>query len=392
LPRNNKRDWTTIGAVVFLAGALLAGVLRLVALRFEAGDVYPAYSSLRSDPLGTKVYFEALGDLGELSVLRNYGPLGRLEDGGPAAVFFVGLHPGALEEVSGEDTRSLEAVARTGGRLVLLLLPRAGHEGSASNPREPEEDASEVSPLQDLWGLTLKACAANGAAHGSAGRAVPSPGGYGHLPPLPWHGTACFADMAPSWQAVYEVDGMPVVIERTFGRGSVVLATDSYLLSNEAMLRERHPDFLAWLVGQNRWVVFDETHLGITETPGMAALGRAYRLHGFLASLLALALLFVWKNSTSLVPCTDGGPDAEKEGTPPMGRDSMSGIVSLVRRNIAAEGLPRVCLEEWERAFPPKGKEPSEKLEQALSLVQEARDPVETYRRMSRILQERRRI
>ena len=32
------------------------GVLRLFRLRFETGDVYPPYSSLRSDPLGAKAF------------------------------------------------------------------------------------------------------------------------------------------------------------------------------------------------------------------------------------------------------------------------------------------------------------------------------------------------
>lgn len=390
MPGDNKRDWTAIAAVVFLTGVFLAGVLRLVALRFEAGDVYPAYSSLRSDPLGTKAYFEALGDIGGLSVLRNYGPPGKLQDGGPAAVFLVGLRPGNLQGMSREDARALEAVAVTGGRLVMLLIPEAGHETAASARRRPEKEASEGCRLQDLWGFALKVGAANEASPGSAGRAAAPRGRYGFLASLPWHGTAYFADMASSWETVYELDGRAVVIEREFGRGSVVLGTDSYFVSNEAMLRERRPGVLAWLVGRNRRVVFDETHLGITETPGMAALGRAYRLHGLLAGLLALALLFVWKNAASLVPYK-GESGADEGGAPATGRDSMSGIVSLVRRNIAAGGLPRVCLEEWERAFPSKGKEPSGKLRQARTVAQEARDPVEAYRRMSRILRERRR-
>jgi hypothetical protein len=390
LQSNNKRDWTAKAAVVLLMGIFLVGVLRLVALRFEAGDVYPAYSSLRSDPLGTKAYFEALGDIGGLSVLRNYGPAGKLQDGGPAAVFLVGLRPGNLQKMSRENARALEAVAATGGRLVMLLIPEAGHKKIASARRGPEEDDSEGSSLKGQWGVALKVGEANGLARGSAKRAAAPCGNYGFLASLPWHGTAYFTDMASSWKTVYELDGRPVVIEREFGQGSIVLGTDSYFISNEAMLKERRPDVLAWLVGRNMRVVFDETHLGITETPGMAALGRAYRLHGLLAGLLTLALLFVWKNSTSLVPCKEGS-DADEGGTPVTGRDSMSGIVSLVRRNIAAGGLPRVCLEEWERAFPSKVKEPSEKLRQARSVVQEARDPVEAYRRIRRILLERRR-
>ena len=40
----------------------------LFQLRFEQGDIYPAYSSLRADPLGTKVFYESLETLPGLSV------------------------------------------------------------------------------------------------------------------------------------------------------------------------------------------------------------------------------------------------------------------------------------------------------------------------------------
>ena len=35
------------------------GITKLFLLRFEAGDVYPPYSSLRADPLGTMVLYKA---------------------------------------------------------------------------------------------------------------------------------------------------------------------------------------------------------------------------------------------------------------------------------------------------------------------------------------------
>jgi hypothetical protein len=41
-----------------------------------------------------------------------------------------------------------------------------------------------------------------------------------------------------------------------------VLMTDCYCLSNEAMVSDRHPDLLAWLVGTAKTVQFDEAHLG----------------------------------------------------------------------------------------------------------------------------------
>jgi len=95
-----------------------------------------------------------------------------------------------------------------------------------------------------------------------------------------------------------------------------VLAADSYFTSNEALLHERHPKLLAWLVGAGTRAVFDETHLGVAENPGMAALARKYRLHGVAAVLLLLAVLHVWGSAASLLPPPPGPGGA---GPPPRG-------------------------------------------------------------------------
>ena len=42
------------------AAAFAFGIFRLFEFRFEAGDVYPPYSSLRSDPLGAMALYESL--------------------------------------------------------------------------------------------------------------------------------------------------------------------------------------------------------------------------------------------------------------------------------------------------------------------------------------------
>ena len=54
--------------VVFLLVLFIAGLGHLFSLRFEQGDMYPPYSSLRADPMGLKVWFEALQRLTPLAV------------------------------------------------------------------------------------------------------------------------------------------------------------------------------------------------------------------------------------------------------------------------------------------------------------------------------------
>jgi hypothetical protein len=57
-------------------------------------------------------------------------------------------------------------------------------------------------------------------------------------------------DLDSNWRVLYERGGYPVLIERVFGSGSIVLCSDSYFLSNEALRRERIPIYWrGWSVG-----------------------------------------------------------------------------------------------------------------------------------------------
>src|SRR5207249_1742477 len=67
--------WTAFWPVVALS---VYGGARLFQLRFETGDVYAEYSSLRSDPLGARVFYQSLEQVGDMEVSRNIQPLSRL--------------------------------------------------------------------------------------------------------------------------------------------------------------------------------------------------------------------------------------------------------------------------------------------------------------------------
>jgi hypothetical protein len=56
------------------------------------------------------------------------------------------------------------------------------------------------------------------------------------------------------------------------------------------------------MLGGNQRVVFDESHLGEVESGSIAGLARNYHLEGLALALLTLAGLYVWKNSSSLLP------------------------------------------------------------------------------------------
>jgi len=212
---------------------------------------------------------------------------------------------------------------------------------------------------------------------------------------LPIHTALCFTNLTNGWTTVYRRDKKtPVIVERKFGAGSVVLVADSYPFSNEAMFKNRSAPLLAWFLGGGRDAIFDEAHLGVVEQTGMATLMRRYRLHGLIFGLLVLVALFVWKNSQSLVP-----PHAEvesKAGPVVLGRDSVAGFVNLLRRGIKPAEILNVCFAEWKKsgariaAVSPAQRAEVERLVQyQAGLEPHQRKPVANYRVICQILQRR---
>jgi hypothetical protein len=214
--------------------------------------------------------------------------------------------------------------------------------------------------------------------------------------PLPqsmeWHSGIVLTNVDKAWQTIYSRGKTPVVIERKFGRGTVVIATDSYFVSNEAMLKDRHAEFLAWLVGSSKTVVFDEAHLGTVETSGISGLMRKYRLYWFIGGLIVLAGLFIWKNSLSLAPRYA----EEKQEEYIAGKEAASGFVNLLRRNIPVSNLLETCFVEWKKSAANSGKYSRTRVQQAeaifhaeKSLASGSENALATYQHISSALTNR---
>jgi hypothetical protein len=402
LQRNNS-DRAAFTALLVLIVVFVFGVLKLFIMRFEAGDVYPAYSSLRADPLGVKALYEGLDGLRGVSASRNYRFPARHGDWRADTVLFFGVHSSLLDRMDEKSFESLERFVERGGRLVVTLYPEGrgqarGQGGDAEKVKSEVEGSRDFVSLSERWGFVMAAMEMPEGTGSGPLSAVLVSDRHGFPDSLSWHSMLYFQDPDASWDGIYAAYGLPVIIERKLGKGTVVLSADSYFVSNEAMLRERHPGLLAWLVGKGRTVAFDETHLGIQENPGISALGRKYRLHGLFAGVVLLALLFVWKNSSGLVPLHEGGPAAGREGAA-SGRDYASGVVSLLCRNIAEGRILEVCLEEWKKAALRKDEKSAEKaermglvLESEMKLPARQRNLPRAYRSMSEILSEGKRI
>jgi hypothetical protein len=392
--------------LLIVAMIFVSGVIELLILRFQKGDAYPPYSSYRFDPLGTEAFYEGLSLLPGVDTARNTEPLNRVAGLSGAAIFLFGLERSDFSSMPKTSVQALEDAARGGARIVISFAPTDARPAAASNMKEkpPENDAKQnETPQKDVnspkderesYGKTYVNLAGQwsvetqlSAEHNADARLSAAEKG---LPAsLAWHTTLVFKPQENVWRTIYAREGKPVLMERTYGKGSIVLSSDSFFLSNEAMKNSRYPHLLSWLCGNHRKIVFDETHLGISKSTGIATLLRRHGLAPFFASLILLALLAIWRQSTSFVPVYEEDEKTFVDES----KDCSTGLTNLLRRNIPADGLLTVCLEEWKRSFT-YGKQ---NLSGLLPRIQEIiaadhaqprkrRNPVQAYRKISALL------
>ncbi len=163
-----------------------------------------------------------------------------------------------------------------------------------------------------------------------------------------WYSQFRFEELDEEWKVVAESDGAAVVIERPWGDGTIVLASDSYFVSNEALYRDAYPEFLLWMLGGKSKIVFDETIHGVEESGGAMKLMRRYRIHGIFFGLLVVVILWAWRSASALAP---GSEDIDRgligTGSQVSGEDTEAGLTRLLRRSIPQSELFEKCLGVW---------------------------------------------
>ena len=433
-----RKPLFTAACALALVALFFYGVTRLFVLRFEKGDVYPPYSTLRADPLGAKSLYEALDRLPGVEAGRNFRPLPRLQPAAPITLVYAGVGDRAYWEerelsvfnglvlggtraiftflpvkkapVSAEDNRA-EAETRAQKKKARAerknpqgkkLGAKNREDGQKQSPDEKkpadQKDEDEEDPgtkpaisfrhVVERWGLAFDYLPPD--KDREYDRTAELDDEKARLEPeLTWHSALCFKDLKPEWKVLYRCDGQPVVIERRFGSGSIVLAADSFFLSNEAMRKERHPRLLAHIFDGPPTIVFDEEHHGVRDDPGIASLARKYRLHGVIAGLLLLALLFVWKNASRFIPAYQ---DDTRDGDIVLGKDSSSGFINLLRRTIKPSEILTTCIAEWRKTTPPRPAVQArieELIAQENARPGRQRNPVSTYQSIAQTLTRR---
>lgn len=329
--------------LVMLAAALAWGFASILSIRFGGGEVYPAGSSLRVDRQGTRVLYDSLGRLRHVD--RNFGTL-KAQNLRGVTVLILHTNAAQIEEAS------WRSFTRQGARVVLAFAPTA---------------IQRVDRELKLLDVTLTYSAPTDEMKDTpaweTGRET----------------TLSLKPANPAWTVIKPGH----ILERPLDQGSLVLANNASLFSNQTLAERRAPALLARMIGPTQSIIFDESHFGIRDDPGVMVLVRRYGLLGLLLALIALAALFVWQAAFPLVPLpSEAGDDLARQSE----RTAQSGLAQLLRHAIPSTGLMKICAGEFERAatYTPRQREA---VRQALAVTG---DPVTAFARATLALERKR--
>jgi hypothetical protein len=337
---------------------------------------------------------------------RNYQFLHSFKTEPDTTFLYLGVPVDAYNPVPQELIEVFDRLSESGGRLVLSFLAVIQKQADNDNrDKEPESSKTKntecrgkpkkkgLTSVNNHWGIGLE-FNQNLAVKDGSYLILDAVSNRRDLPPvISWHSNLYFDLIDQSWQVLYRSEGHPVIVERPFGKGSLVLCADSFFISNEALQSERQPQLLLRILGRHSKIIFDEAHFGIHRQPSVAVLLRRYRFQWFFLVLVVMALLFVWKNTVYFVtPRKDGAPTGADVVSD---KDYTRGLISLLRRNIPRSEILQICGQEWERTFGKNKRIQPETFDrvkkilrtQALYPKKDKVDVVNGYRKLSRIIQ-----
>ena len=355
---------------------------------------YQDYSTLNDSPMGASLLYRALSRT-SLNVRRSYG---HEELSADTTLFRVGGRMSDIPRNSDEGVFLAE-----GGRMVCAYAGMPYYQRddkpkkkSEDAPKEEdadesaddadglardETDGAETNAVVTVWQETKTLNILRNVkrvTHTFSASAKDAEGA------LPWLSTATFeltGEATNRWQVLYARDGFPVLIETRFGKGRVILASDSFFLSNEALAEMRHPGLLSYLIGGSRKVVFDEAAHGLRDTRNVAWLLHRLRLYAVVGAIAFLLLLTLWQQACPLLPRQREAPDAVQRVAA-----KEDGIVSLLHRHLPLAELPRKMLDIWAQTEPLPDAATRQAMRDALERAQAARTPpLEICRALSAI-------
>ncbi len=375
-------------------------------MRFKTGDVYPPYSTLRADPLGAMALFESLNEIENIIVERNYDSISDFQKKNlfqPVKLTIFFLNSGFEPVYSKKYFNELKMIALNGGTVIIAFRPDFNeHNFSLYENKNNSDSASQLSSnnkeknikvsadtiaFDFFSGVGLKKFQKNNKIRFAEKMILES--GENEIPCA----SNYFFDLKKnSWEIVYSIKNeYPVVIRRTFGKGSFIFIADSYLFSNEGLRKHPKPEFILQCLNSNAKIIFDESHIGVINSHGISSLIIKYRLHGSIICAFIVFLFFLWKRLSQVAPVYKN--NILEKNKIVTGKDSITGLVNILRRHIDPKKIVTEGFEEWKKSQPKNNRkiiEKSNRMRDELNLIDLKKNPVDDYNRLLKIFNERR--
>ena len=307
-----------------LAACFLWGVVSLFNRQFAAGELYPRFSSMRTDRLGTKLLYESLAKLPGITVERNFLPMEFLPRDG-ASLVLIGMDPMQVNWNDGLLLQAVDRIASRGNRVVIAMYVDPERERVRPEDLERREKGKrkdsgkpEPPPLRTMWKVDLK------------------------LDDIPKSDHQLYFSEADGWRVRDRAGAKLLAIERDSGKGSVLLMAESEGFTNGSTVELDGLAEVCGALGPYRRIVFDEQHLGVAESGSIVGMARQFRLTGLALGLALCAAVFIWKNASGFPPPSPSRTDGRLSG-----RTSHAGLVTLLKRHVPASELAAVCWKEW---------------------------------------------
>lgn len=351
-----------------VAAIFFYGVIALFNRQFASGELYPEFSTLRTDRLGARLLYDSLGKLPGLAVERSFVPLESLPRDG-ATLVLLGVNPMRVNWDQDLFLQVVERIASRGNRVVVGMHIDAEYDRPAQKDFDHAEEPAangptprrklplpQAPPLKTLWKVSLQ------------------------IDPNEKNLHPLYFGQANGWRVRDQVGPEALAIERDFGKGSVMLLAESDDFTNESAVALARLQQVAATLGPYRRIVFDEEHLGVTESGSVIGMARQFRLMGLALGLAICAALFIWRNAAGFPP---PAPNQSTERF--SGRTSQAGLLTLLQRHIPPAELAAVCWREWltsnRRQATPERRQQAEAI-----LAGAAKRPLEATREIQALL------
>ena len=370
-----------------LAGGIFAvvfAILLLMAQRNQS-NASDMGSSLREDPYGTSLLFDAFKRAGyRVTRSQDEDALADL-DATNATAFFIGGAPpddwkveNGKMRFGGKFVAKLDDFLSRGGRVV-LVDPRWDFKSDAQGWEVRNEWYGSKAESQPVWSAP------------STG-ALPSDAETIYLesrsPALKtddqW--TSLYAgaddDAAKSPHAhIY-------VAMRRVGKGELIAASQQSFLLNEVIKTHPNPVLLDFLAGGRPVIWVDETLHGLHQQQGVIWLVQRYKLQAALMFFWVTLLVLLWSMGGDLLRRPAPVPDAHILH---QGESAGVAVRRLLRRSVAKANVAMECWDQFRRRSPQDAQAISADPNRSARLrAAFGQTPLEGYKELSQLIAERR--